>query len=107
MHYIFYYTITLNLSLSMQNLYKKDGKPSRSLDIPTLQKNLPAKPTGFICTLIEGSLFFGATLPQQLLHLSKLIRGNVLPLQQCGKEAHDLRFVGMGINRGSKILFSC
>ena len=70
-------------------------------------KNLPAKPTGFICTLIEGSLFFGATLPQQLLHLSKLIRGNVLPLQQCGKEAHDLRFVGMGINRGSKILFSC
>ena len=70
-------------------------------------KNLPEIRQVFYIHPVGGYLLFGAALPQQLPHLGQLIRGDILPFQKCRKEAHDLRFVGMGIDRSGKVFFSC
>ena len=55
----------------------------------------------------RGYLLFGTALPQQLLHPGQLFSGDILPLQQSRKQTDNIRLVGVGINRGGKILFSC
>ena len=109
-YYVLYFLLFYNILSIFVN-----GNPPQETGLPQLKislllhKKRPAdKSAGLdISTLYRGYLLFGTALPQQLLHLGKLVIGDILPLQQCREQAYDFRLIGMGIDRSGKVLFSC